>query len=138
MAKNNNKKSEIEKLDGRSKDVWGERLKKLQQEFPEVLSEKQVDCEQLKNLVGDENIAEGERYQFSWAGKSAAFQEIKKRTTATFFSGKYCPVCQQTNNPGKKQDKSKNTMHYTNLCHSYPPYSSKSLSCASTPSIILN
>ena len=83
MAKNNNKKSEIEKLDGRSKDVWGERLKKLQQEFPEVLSEKQVDCEQLKNLVGDENIAEGERYQFSWAGKSAAFQEIKKRTTAT-------------------------------------------------------
>jgi len=70
-------------MDGRSKDVWGERLRKLQQEFPEVLSENRVDCDQLKKLVGDENVAEGERYQFSWAGKSGAFQEIKKRTTAT-------------------------------------------------------
>lgn len=83
MAKNNNKKSKIEKMDGKSKDVWGERLKKLQQAFPEILSEARVDCDQLKRLVGDENVAEGERYQFSWAGKSAAFQEIKKRTTAT-------------------------------------------------------
>lgn len=70
-------------MDGKSKDVWGERLEKLQQEFPEVLSENKIDCEQLKKLVGDENVAEGERYQFSWAGKSSAFQEIKKRTTAT-------------------------------------------------------
>jgi len=88
MVKNNNKKSEIEKMDGRSKDIWSERLKKLQQEFPEVLSENRIDCDQLKKLVGDENIANGERYQFSWAGKSASFQEIKKRTTATLKSDK--------------------------------------------------
>lgn len=83
MAKNDNKKPKVKKMDGRSKNIWEEKLEKLRQEFPEVLTENEVDCDQLKRLIGDENVAEGERYQFTWAGKSAAFQEIKKRTTAT-------------------------------------------------------
>jgi adenine-specific DNA-methyltransferase len=83
MAKNNNQKSKARKMDGRSKNVWKEKLERLQQELPEVLSENEVDCDQLKRLVGDENVAESERYQFTWAGKSNAFQEIKKRTTVT-------------------------------------------------------
>lgn len=77
------KNVEIEKMDGRSMDVWEEKLERLQKEFPEVLSENQVDVEKLKKLIGDENVAEGERYQFTWTGKSEAIAEIKKRTTAT-------------------------------------------------------
>lgn len=81
MSKNKNQQPD--KMDGKSKDVWSEKLEKLQQQFPEVLSENKVDCDQLKKLVGDENVEEGERYQFSWAGKSKVFQEIKRRTTKT-------------------------------------------------------
>lgn len=60
MAKNNNKKPKVKEMDGRSKNVWEEKVEKLRQELPEVLSE-------------------GERYQFTWAGKSGAFQKIKNR-----------------------------------------------------------
>jgi adenine-specific DNA-methyltransferase len=74
---------EPEQLDGESKDVWDERLEELRQEFPEVLSEDKVDCENLKKLVGEEHVAEGERYNFSWAGKSKAFEEVKQQTSRT-------------------------------------------------------
>lgn len=80
-------KSEINEsdltMDGKSKDVWADYLKEIKTHLPGVLSDNQVDCDKLKKLVGEKNVADQERYQFSWAGKSNAFSEIEKRTTKT-------------------------------------------------------
>jgi len=79
----NDKKPMTEKIGGKSKDVWAEKLEILKKQLPGVISENEVDCQQLKKMVGDENVADEERYQFVWAGKSKAFEQIKVRTTKT-------------------------------------------------------
>ena len=55
------KEEKIKKVDGKSKDIWEDKLERLKQEFPEAISEDEVDCDQLKRLVGDESVADKER-----------------------------------------------------------------------------
>ena len=50
--------------------------------FPEIVSEGKVDFEQLKTILGGE-IADDERYQFTWAGKREAMLEASTPTTKT-------------------------------------------------------
>lgn len=83
MSDKEKHEEEIEQMDGKSKDVWGGIRGKLEEALPGVLSEGEIDVEKLKKLIGENNIARGERYNFTWAGKANAIQEIKKRTTAT-------------------------------------------------------
>ena len=57
---------------------------KLKQLFPEVFCEDQIDFEKLKLVLGAENLAgTGERYQLDWAGKTAAYLNLKSPTSCT-------------------------------------------------------
>jgi len=74
---------------GRSPDALAERqaelLALLRQTAPEVISDNQIDIEKLKDLIGQERIAQAEHYELSWAGKAAARREIQKTTNHTLL-----------------------------------------------------
>lgn len=75
-------------MDGQSLDTTAHRIAQLQQLFPEVFAEGQIDFEKLKLALGAETLAPEERYELSWAGKYDAFKEIQKQTTATLIPDK--------------------------------------------------
>ena len=77
MAQENIEKFTMKTPDGIHANV--EALKAL---FPEIVSEGKVDFEQLKTILGGE-IADDERYQFTWAGKREAMLEASTPTTKT-------------------------------------------------------
>ena len=60
-----------------------ERLEDLKQLFPECLSEGEIDFEKLKDVLGSSDENEGERYHFTWAGKSDAIRFLNTPTEAT-------------------------------------------------------
>jgi len=75
--------SDSEKIEGGSKDVLGEHAEFFRDKFPEVLAEGQVDCDKLRQALGEDAVTEGEHYNFTWAGKSGVFDAISRATTAT-------------------------------------------------------
>jgi adenine-specific DNA-methyltransferase len=73
---------------GLSPDALAERqaelLALLRQTVPEVLSDNQIDLGKLKDLLGQERIADPqEHYELNWAGKTAARREIQKTSSHT-------------------------------------------------------
>jgi len=72
-------------MDGNSLDITAEKKQQLRQLFPEIFSEDKIDFEKLKLILGEKAAAGSERYELSWAGKSDAFREIQKQTTATLI-----------------------------------------------------
>jgi len=72
-----------QKMDGLSADVGQEKLDALKQLVPEIFSDGKIDAEKLKRVVGENNVAEDERYRLEWAGKSEVFDEIAKRSACT-------------------------------------------------------
>jgi adenine-specific DNA-methyltransferase len=63
-----------------------ELLALLAQAAPEVMSDSQIDLDKLKELLGQERIAEPkEHYELSWAGKAAARREIQKTSSHTLL-----------------------------------------------------
>ena len=70
-------------MNGKSFDVKQEQLRKLQEAFPESITEGKVDWEKLKLSLGDDLAISNERYVLNWAGKSDAFRAIQTPTTAT-------------------------------------------------------
>lgn len=61
-----------------------ELLALLRQTVPEVLSDNQIDLAKLKDLLGQERIADPqEHYELNWAGKTAARREIQKTSSHT-------------------------------------------------------
>ena len=61
-----------------------ELLALLRQTVPEVLSDNQIDLVKLKDLLGQERIADPqEHYELNWAGKTAARREIQKTSSHT-------------------------------------------------------
>lgn len=73
-----------------------ELLALLRQTVPEVLSDNQIDLAKLKDLLGQERIADPqEHYELNWAGKTAARREIQKTSSHTLRP--------DTNNPAQAQ-----------------------------------
>jgi adenine-specific DNA-methyltransferase len=70
-------------MDGKSLDVIKEKIKQLQQIFPEIFPEGKIDFEKLKLALGEKMAPQNERYALTWAGKSDAFRVIQEQTTAT-------------------------------------------------------
>lgn len=66
-------------------------LETLAQIAPEIMSDKQLNLEKLKELLGEEKIAQAEHYELSWAGKSDARREIQKSTTHTLVPAENNP-----------------------------------------------
>lgn len=75
-------------MDGKSLNITEDKKAQLKQLFPEVFAEDKIDFEKLKQVLGEESLAGSERYELSWAGKSEAFTEIQKQTTATLIPDK--------------------------------------------------
>ena len=73
-----------------------ELLALLRQTVPEVMSDNQIDLVKLKDLLGQERIADPqEHYELNWAGKTAARREIQKTSSHTLRP--------DANNPEKAQ-----------------------------------
>ena len=72
----------IEKFTMKTPDGIHANVEALKRLFPEIVSEGKVDFEQLKTILGGE-IADDERYQFTWAGKREAMLEASTPTTKT-------------------------------------------------------
>ena len=71
------------KLDKESVDLVAKRKEELKKIVPEVFTEGKLDLNKLKQALGEEVETSGERYSFSWAGKSKSIQLRDKRSKAT-------------------------------------------------------
>lgn len=72
-----------QKMSGDSHNPQAELLAKLQKEMPEIFSEGKIDFSKFKATLGEDVVADGERYGLSWAGKSNCFRQIQEATTNT-------------------------------------------------------
>lgn len=72
-------------IEEKSLDVFAEKLAKLRELFPEVLSEGKIDFKRLQSVLGEEVLFHKEHYELSWAGKSDARAQIQKATSATLI-----------------------------------------------------
>ena len=64
----------MEKMTGESLDLTQENIKRLKELFPEVLTEKKIDFNKLRLILGDEVETSPERYEFRWNGKNEAIK----------------------------------------------------------------
>lgn len=71
------------KLFGSSLDNQENLLNFLKSQAPEIFSEGKIDCDKLKQTLGEEIDDSNERYGLNWAGKSDCFRTIQEQTTAT-------------------------------------------------------
>ena len=71
------------KLDGDSTNQQEALLALLRQHAPEVFSENKIDVKQLRATLGEEVLADAERYGLNWAGKMDCFRTIQETTTNT-------------------------------------------------------
>lgn len=71
-------------IEGNSLDVKAEKLEMLKAILPELFTEGKIDFARVKELFGDD-LAEGDHYELSWAGKAEARKEIQKQTSATLI-----------------------------------------------------
>ena len=77
----------MKKLDGKTFDIVADNIKKLEELFPEIVTEEKVDIDKLALLFDkarNENSEDGEeRYEFTWKGKKEAIRLSQKQTTGT-------------------------------------------------------
>ncbi|HDT8175022.1 site-specific DNA-methyltransferase [Enterococcus faecalis] len=66
-----------------SLDITEQNIEKLKELFPEVLTEKKIDFDKLRLILGDEVETAPERYSFTWNGKKQAMQLAQQPTVAT-------------------------------------------------------
>ena len=71
------------KLNGESKDILNENINTLKELFPEIVSEDKIDFDKFKTIFGAEIDDSGERYSFTWPGKTQAIKESQKQSTGT-------------------------------------------------------
>ncbi|MGL5550320.1 MAG: site-specific DNA-methyltransferase [Culicoidibacterales bacterium] len=71
-----------------SLDITERNIERLKELFPEVLSEKKIDFDKLRLILGDEIETAPERYNFSWNGKKQAIQLAQQSTVATLKPNK--------------------------------------------------
>lgn len=80
----------MDKLDGKTFDVLSDNIKKLEELFPEIVTEGSVDVDKLallfdkaRNEDTDGKKDGEERYEFTWKGKKEAIRMAQKQTTGT-------------------------------------------------------
>lgn len=74
---------ELKPMNIESADITADNIKKLKDLFPEIVTEKKIDFEKLRLILGDEVDESPERYNFTWNGKKRAMKFAQKPTTAT-------------------------------------------------------
>lgn len=70
-------------IDRASLDVNNEKIEKLKELFPNIVSDGNVDWNALKLVLGDKITEEDEKYRFTWNGKSKAIRESSIPTMDT-------------------------------------------------------
>ena len=78
----------IESVSNHSLDITEQNIEKLKELFPEVLTEKKIDFDKLRLILGDEIETTPERYSFTWNGKKQAMQLAQQPTVATLKPNK--------------------------------------------------
>ena len=73
----------LEEVSSHSLDITEQNIEKLKELFPEVLTEKKIDFDKLRLILGDEVETAPERYSFTWNGKKQAMQLAQQPTVAT-------------------------------------------------------
>lgn len=73
----------MEKLDGLSMDIEQVELDKLASLFPQCFVEGKLVLDKLLALLGEYDIKDFERYEFTWKGKSECLPLAQKRSTGT-------------------------------------------------------
>lgn len=76
-------------LTGRSADIAAENIEKLKALFPEVFCEGAVDFDKLKGVLGEAVDDSGDRYNFTWWGKSRALRLSQTPSAGTL---RPCPA----------------------------------------------
>ena len=81
---------EKKKLDGKSFNIIEDNIKKLQELFPEIVTEGKVDIDKLallfdkaRNEDTEGKLDGEERYEFTWKGKKEAMRIAQKQSTGT-------------------------------------------------------
>ncbi len=74
---------QTQKMDGGSFNSQAELLARLKREMPEIFAEGKIDTKKLKETLGEDVIADQERYGLTWAGKAECFKRIQETTTNT-------------------------------------------------------
>lgn len=69
-------------MNGYNDNINQQQIDKLQQLFPEVVTEGKIDWQKLQATLG-EAVDLGERYGLSWKGKSDVFAAIQEKTVQT-------------------------------------------------------
>ncbi len=88
--------SELKKMDLESKNLVDDRIQRIKELFPEVITEgsprerereskgaSRIDFDKLRLLLGDEVDEGQERYAFTWPGKADAIRQSQTPSTAT-------------------------------------------------------
>jgi len=81
------------KTDGASLDIVGQNIEKLRELFPDIFTEKKIDFDVLREIIGDYIDDRQERYSFTWNGKSLA-----RRIAQTPSSGTLRPCPEESVN----------------------------------------
>ena len=71
-----------------SLDITEQNIEKLKELFPEILTEKKIDFDKLRLILGDEVETAPERYSFTWNGKKEVMQLAQQPTVATLKPNK--------------------------------------------------
>ncbi|MGF2068350.1 site-specific DNA-methyltransferase [Enterococcus gallinarum] len=78
----------LEEVSSHSLDITEQNIEKLKELFPEVLTEKKIDFDKLRLILGDEVETAPERYNFTWNGKKQVMQLAQQPTVATLKTNK--------------------------------------------------
>ncbi|MEK1300925.1 site-specific DNA-methyltransferase [Limosilactobacillus fermentum] len=78
----------LEEVTSHSLDITEQNIEKLKELFPEVLTEKKIDFDKLRLILGDEVETAPERYNFTWNGKKQVMQLAQQPTVATLKPNK--------------------------------------------------
>ncbi len=73
----------MEKLDGKTLDIEKSEQEKLKSIFPQCFVEGKLDTTKLLELVGEYDIKDYEKYEFTWHGKSECIKNAQTRSHGT-------------------------------------------------------
>lgn len=71
-------------IDPESENIFEKKKEAIREIFPGVIVEDKLDVEKLKDTLEEEHLQLGEdKYSFSWAGESKAYELIREQTRRT-------------------------------------------------------
>ena len=70
-------------MDLHSKDLTEQKLKELQNIFPEIFEDGLINYDKFRAILGENVDEKSEHYSFNWSGKKECYKTIKAKTNAT-------------------------------------------------------